>query len=105
MRLTQNFTLRELAGSYTAERLGIDNTPSERVVERLPLQEELRVDVVGFNQRLAGRGWFLFGPDSRLQHDIAARSGTAAGPISSAPMTRTPARQPASLSQRCAWLR
>ena len=26
MRLTQNFTLRELAGSYTAERMGIDIT-------------------------------------------------------------------------------
>jgi hypothetical protein len=30
MRLTRNLTLRELAGSSTAERLGIDNTPSER---------------------------------------------------------------------------
>ena len=48
MRLTQNFTLRELAGSHTAQRLGIDNTPSERVVERLPLQEELGVDVSRF---------------------------------------------------------
>jgi hypothetical protein len=73
MRLTWNCTLRELAGSCTAERLGIDNTPSERVVERLPLQEELRVDVVGFDQRLAGRdrGWFLYGPDTRLQREIA----------------------------------
>jgi hypothetical protein len=41
----ENLTLRELAWSSTAERLGIDNTPSERVVERLPLQEELRVGV------------------------------------------------------------
>jgi hypothetical protein len=52
MRLTLHFTLRELVRSYTAERLGIDNAPSERVLERLPLQEELRVDVAGFGQRL-----------------------------------------------------
>jgi len=85
MRLTRNFTLRELAGSYAAERLGIDNTPPERVLERLPLQEELRVDVPGVDQRLAGgdRGWVpLRPPISR------ARSGTGAGAISSAPMTR-----------------
>jgi len=77
MRLTQNLTLRELAGSYAAECLGIDSTPSERVVERLPLQKELSVDVVGFDQRLAGRdrGWFLYGPDTRLQHDIAGALG------------------------------
>jgi hypothetical protein len=52
MSLTPNLTLPELAASSTAERLGIDNTPSKRVVERLPLQEELGVDVVGFDQRL-----------------------------------------------------
>jgi hypothetical protein len=44
MSLTPNLTLPELAGSSTAERLGINNTPSKQVVERLPLQEELRVD-------------------------------------------------------------
>ena len=32
---------------------------------------------VGFDQRLAGvdRGWFLYGPDNRLQHDIAGTLG------------------------------
>jgi hypothetical protein len=45
MRLTPNFTRRELAGSYAAEHLGIDNTPSERLVEPLPVQEELPVEL------------------------------------------------------------
>jgi hypothetical protein len=35
MRLTQNLTLRELTESCAAERLGIDNTPLERLVGRL----------------------------------------------------------------------
>jgi nitrogen fixation protein len=39
-----------------------------------------------------GFSWYLFGPDSRLQHDIAGTLGTAAGATSSAPMIRTPAR-------------
>jgi hypothetical protein len=35
---------------------------------------------VGFDQRLAGRdrGWFLYGPDTRLQHDIAGTLGNGA---------------------------
>ena len=38
----------------------------------------------------SGFSWYLFGPDNRLQYDIAARSGTGPGAISSPPMTRTP---------------
>jgi hypothetical protein len=30
-----------------------------------------------------GFSWYLFGPDNRLQYDMAARSGTAAGATSS----------------------
>jgi hypothetical protein len=54
MRLTQNCILRERAGSCTAERPGIDKTPPTRVIERLPRQEELGVDGIGFDQRLSG---------------------------------------------------
>jgi hypothetical protein len=63
------------------KRLRVDNTPSERVVERLPRQEELRVDVAGCHQRLSDRdrGWFLYGPDIPLQHDIAGTWGTGPG--------------------------
>lgn len=35
MKLTENFTLEELTYSATAQRLGIDNTPSEGVVNKL----------------------------------------------------------------------
>lgn len=35
MQLTENFTLEEMAKSPTADRLGIDNTPSRHDVERL----------------------------------------------------------------------
>ena len=35
MKLTENFTLEELTYSATAQRLGIDNTPSEAVIAKL----------------------------------------------------------------------
>lgn len=35
MKLTENFTLEELTYSATAQRLGIDNTPSDLVVSKL----------------------------------------------------------------------
>ncbi|AFB70783.1 peptidase M15A [Methylophilales phage HIM624-A] len=42
MNLTPHFTLEELVNSDTATRLGIDNTPSEEVIENLKfLAEEL----------------------------------------------------------------
>lgn len=42
MRLSKNFTLVEFTKSSTAVRLGIDNTPSQEVIENL----RLLVDVV-----------------------------------------------------------
>ena len=35
MRLSENFTLEELTASETAARKGIDNTPSEEVIDNL----------------------------------------------------------------------
>ncbi len=35
MKLTPNFSLKELTESYTATRLGIDNTPSTEIIARL----------------------------------------------------------------------
>lgn len=52
IQLTPNFTLRELTRSTTAQRLGIDNTPSDTVVVNLlclarnilqPLRDHFRV--------------------------------------------------------------
>lgn len=40
MRLTNNFTLEELTDSETARRRGIDNTPSEAVVQNLRMLAE-----------------------------------------------------------------
>lgn len=40
MRLTDNFTLEELVASTTAQRRGIDNTPSESVKQNLRLLAE-----------------------------------------------------------------
>ena len=37
MKLSQNFSLRELTKSQTAERKGIDNTPTEEHLENLKL--------------------------------------------------------------------
>ncbi len=37
MNITDNFTLEELVYSQTAERLGIDNTPSQEVISKLTL--------------------------------------------------------------------
>lgn len=49
-KLSENFTLEELTYSETAERLGIDNTPSPAVLENLKLtaskMEEVR-EVLG----------------------------------------------------------
>ena len=37
MKLSQNFSLRELTKSQTAERKGIDNTPTDEHIENLKL--------------------------------------------------------------------
>ena len=37
MKLTPNFSVRELTKSQTAERKGIDNTPTEEHLENLKL--------------------------------------------------------------------
>ena len=37
MKLTPNFSVRELTKSQTAERKGIDNTPTEEHIENLKL--------------------------------------------------------------------
>lgn len=37
MQLSKNITLQEAVSSQTATRLGIDNTPTEEVIERLKL--------------------------------------------------------------------
>ena len=37
MKLTPNFSLRELTKSQTAERKGIDNTPTDEHIENLKL--------------------------------------------------------------------
>ncbi len=37
MKLSSNFSLRELTKSQTAERKGIDNTPTEEHIENLKL--------------------------------------------------------------------
>lgn len=40
MRLTKNFSLAELTASQTADRFGIDNTPTEAVIANLTLVAE-----------------------------------------------------------------
>jgi hypothetical protein len=37
-----------------------------------------------------GFSWYLYGPDNRLQYDIAGTLGNGAGATSPAPTTRTP---------------
>lgn len=55
LQLTPNFSLRELTRSTTAQRLGIDNTPSDTVIVNLlllarnilqPLRDEFREPLV-----------------------------------------------------------
>lgn len=54
MKLTNNFTLEELIKSETAEKYGIDNTPSEKVIQNLtklaetilqPIRDELQTPI------------------------------------------------------------
>jgi len=45
MRLSKHFSLEELTQSDTAVRLGIDNTPSEEVIENLKFLAEKLEDV------------------------------------------------------------
>lgn len=41
MQLSKNFTLKELTRSYEAERKGLDNTPTEQVIENLTVLANL----------------------------------------------------------------
>jgi hypothetical protein len=87
-------------------RLGVDDNPAIENADRITI--EAWANTLSWPGRAVvcrregsyilynfggGFSWYLFGPDNRLQYDIAgAPWGTGAGATSSAPVTGTPAR-------------
>ena len=77
-----------------------DNGPRLRVDDNPAIEDADRISIEAWVHTLSrptravicrGFSWYLFGPDNRLQYDIAAALGNGPGATSSAPTTRTSA--------------